>query len=237
VKVVLLRVGIDTGSGGIHGPLFQDKSFELMPIPDCFGIDLRTYGNTIGRKGRKLVEYFPLSKQTRIHAQSLHVDPEFTTFTYGDPTRPKAGLRYLEKGDLLIFYCGLGGWDFRCEPALYLVGYFEVLTAGKARDFRSEDVSRLFSENFHVRHQTLYEQQKADLVLVKGSEESRLLRKAVLLSDTGRDRRGRPLKVLSAEMQEIFGNFGGKISLQRSPPRWVDPAYVERAAQFVRVLE
>jgi hypothetical protein len=237
MKVVLLRVGIDTGSGGIHGPLFQDSSFELMPIPDGFDIDSRTYGNTMGRKGQKLVEYFPLSKQARVQAQSLHVDPEFTTFTYGDPTRLKAGLRHLEKGDLLIFYCGLEGWDFRREPALYLVGYFEVLTAGKARDFRSEDVDRLFSENFHVLHQTLYEQQKADLVLVKGSEESRLLRKAILLSDIGRDRRNRPLKVLSAEMQEIFGNFDGKISLQRSPPRWVDSAHVERAAQFVRLLE
>ena len=36
MQVVLLRVGIDTGSGGIHGPLFADGSFEYIPIPDGF---------------------------------------------------------------------------------------------------------------------------------------------------------------------------------------------------------
>ena len=52
MQVVLLRVGIDTGSGGIHGPLFSDGSFEYIPIPDSFrgkGVDKRTYGNTRGR--------------------------------------------------------------------------------------------------------------------------------------------------------------------------------------------
>ena len=42
MQVVLLRVGIDTGSGGILGPLFSDGSFEYIPIPDCFagrGVD------------------------------------------------------------------------------------------------------------------------------------------------------------------------------------------------------
>ncbi|MCI0575925.1 MAG: hypothetical protein L0332_25475 [Chloroflexi bacterium] len=236
MKVALLRVGIDTGSGRIHGPLFQDGSFEFLPIPDGFGIDSRTYGNTTGRKGRNLLDYFPRSRQSRARDQSLHLDPEFTTFTYGDPTRPKAGLRHLEKGDMLIFYCGLEGWDFPCGPALYLIGYFEVLAAGRASDFSREEIRHLFAENFHVRHQPVYERQAARFVLVKGSMESRLLRKAVLISDVGRDRRGRPLKVLSADMQEIFGDFGGKISLQRSPPRWVHPTHVEKAARFVRSL-
>jgi len=58
MQVVFLRVGIDTGSGGIHGPLFCDGSFEYIPIPDCYGgkgVDKRTYGNIRGRAGRKLV--------------------------------------------------------------------------------------------------------------------------------------------------------------------------------------
>ncbi len=237
MKIAMLRIGIDTGSGGMHGPLFQDGSFEYIPIPDGFGIDARTYGNTTGRNGRKLVEYFPKSRQVKVQDQSIHVDPEFSTFTYGDPTSPKAGLRWLEKGDMLIFYCGLEGWDFKSEPALYLMGYFEIQTAGKASEFSSEQIKRFLGQNFHVRHQSIYEQQQVDLVLVKGSEKSQLLKKAVLMSDVGQDRAGRPLKVLSSEMQEIFGDFNGKLSFQRSPTRWVDPAYVEQAAQFVRSLE
>ena len=167
----------------------------------------------------------------------MHVDPEFRTFTYGDPTAPKAGLRRLEKGDLLVFFCGLEGWDFRSEPALYLIGYFEVLAAGKVSEFSPDEIRKLFSENFHVRHQAIYERQKKDLVLVKGSDRSRLLHRAVLISSVGRDRRGRPLKVLSSDMQEIFGGFDGKISFQRSPTRWVDSAYIARAVEFVRSLE
>ena len=236
MKVAMLRIGIDTGSGGMHGPLFHDGSFDYIPIPDGSGVDERTYGNTTGVKERKLITYFPESRRVAMASQSIHFDPEFVTFTYGDPTPPKAGLRHLEKGDMLIFYCGLEGWDARSEPALYLMGFFEVLAAGKADDFRRREMHRLFKKNFHVRHQRVFERQRPELVLVKGSERSRLLKKAVCISVLGRDRRGRPLKVLSPKMQRIFGSFNGRLSFQRSPTRWVDPADAIRAVEFMRSL-
>jgi hypothetical protein len=236
MRVALLRIGIDTGAGGIHGPLFHDGSFDYVPIPDGFGIDERTYGNTTGLKQRKLVEYFPVSRRAAMADRSVHFDPEFATFTYGDPTPPKAGLRHLNKGDMLVFYCGLEGWDVRSEPALYLMGYFEVLVAGKPEDFGDQETQRLFGDNFHVRHPRVLKRQRADLVLVKGSERSRLLKTAVCISVMGKDRAGQPLKVLSPEMQKIFGGFNGRLSFQRSPTRWVDPAYVARAAEFTRSL-
>ncbi|HRQ39872.1 MAG TPA: hypothetical protein PLD25_18345 [Chloroflexota bacterium] len=237
MKVAMIRIGIDTGSGGIHGPLFDDGTFEYLPIPDGLHRDERTYGNMTGRYGRALVEFFPKRRQVKMANQSVHVDPEFTTFTYGDPTSPKARLRHLEPGDMLIFYCGLVGWeDFYTPPALYLMGYFEVLAAGKATDFSSSEVQCLFAENYHVRHRDVYESQKKILVLVKGSPESRLLVKAKRLSVVGQDRSGRPLKVLSPEMQQIFGDFGGKISFQRSPTRWVNPVHTLQAAEYMRSL-
>ena len=52
--------------------------------------------------------------------------PEFELFTYGDSHPPKAGLRRLQPGDLLVFYCGLEGCGFASKPALYLMGFFEV---------------------------------------------------------------------------------------------------------------
>src|SRR5437868_5489971 len=110
MKMALLRVGIDSGSGGIQGPLFADGSFEFVPIPDNSGYGLRTYGNTQGTKGKPLVMYFPQKRQAAMHGQAMHVDPEFETFTYGDPTPPKAGLRDLATGDILVFYAGLQGW-------------------------------------------------------------------------------------------------------------------------------
>jgi hypothetical protein len=236
MKVVLLRIGIDTGSGGIHGPLFADGGFEYIPIPDGQAVDERTYGNVVGRRKRKLIDYFPVPMQSRMAGQSMHVDPEFESFTYGDPTGPKAGLRNLQPGDLLVFYCGLHGWDFVCEPALYLMGYLEVERAGRASEFTKVQLNRLFSRNFHVRHRSVFSKQRDSLVLVKGTPNSRLLRKAVLLSDYGKDCSGKPLKVLSPMMRGVFGDFGGRVSIQRSPPRWVEPEFTRRAAEFVKSL-
>jgi hypothetical protein len=237
MQIAMLRIGIDAGAGGIQGPLFRDRTFEYIPIPDGFGKDNRTYGNVKGRHGNKLMEYFPESRKDKIAHQAIHFDPEFSTFTYGDPTSPKAGLRNLEKGDMLIFYCGLAGWDFKSRPALYLMGYFEVLAAGRATDFSAKELKTLLSKNFHVKHRDIFNRQKRNLILVKGSSQSRLLNKAVGISDVGRDRSGRPLKVLSPRMQKIFGDFGGKISFQRSPTRWIEPLYVERAAEYMRSLD
>jgi hypothetical protein len=237
LNLALLRIGIDSGSGGIQGPLFQDGTFEYIPIPDYSGKDERTYGNVTGRHGRKLVEYFPASRRAGMVNQPIHFDPEFATFTYGDPTTPKAGLRRLQQGDMLVFYCGLEGWGFNSPPALYLMGYFEVSAAGLATDFSANEIETLFSDNFHVRHHSIYERQKESLILVKGSSKSRLLKKAVCINETGHDKAGKPLKVLSKEMQKIFGDFDGKISIQRSPTRWVKQEYVEKAAEFVRSLK
>jgi len=237
MQIALLRVGIDSGSGGCQGPLFADGSFELVPIPQGYGAETRTYANTLGLHGRYLSDYLPSFLRARMQHVSMHVDPEFATLTYGDPTPPKAGLRRLEAGDLLVFYAGLEGWGFPSPPALYIVGYFEVLTAGKATEFARNDIDFLFAENMHVRHEDIYEEQKVRLVLVKGTSASRLLKKAVCISQMATDRSGKPLKVLSDEMQGVFGGFDGHISIQRSPTRWITAPYIERAASFVRSLE
>lgn len=138
---------------------------------------------------------------------------------------------------MLAFYYGLEGWDFRSEPALYLMGYFDILAAGRPADFESREIGELFQNNFHVRHRMAFEKQRNELVLVRGSERSRLLRKPVKISVMSRDRSGKPLKVLSPEMQSVFGHFDGKLSFQRSPTRWVDPGFVRRTVDFIRRLD
>src|SRR5438477_12455383 len=95
-------------------------------------------------------------------AQHVHVDPEFETFTYGDPTTPKRSLRNLKPGDFLVFYCGLQEWDSECgwncdsRPPLYLAGYFEVALAGMAGDFKESVLTTEFGKNFHVRYPTVF---------------------------------------------------------------------------------
>ena len=240
MQIVLLRVGVDTGSGGIYGPLFKDLSFEYIPIPDAFrgnGVDARTYGGTRGNRGLPLIEYFPPRLRGRYRSQPIHFDPEFETFTYGDPTKPKVSLRLLQKGDLLVFYAGLKGWECNRDPALYIIGFFSVLCADLAVKFSPSERRQHFSNNFHVRHRVVFQDQKDRLVLVKGDRtKSRLLKKAVLISCPGEDCNGRPLHILSPGMQNIFGEFHGRTSIQRSPPRWVLPEHARSASDFVTSL-
>jgi hypothetical protein len=236
MRMALLRVGIDSGSGGMDGPLFADGTFEYVPIPDSTGLDDRTYGNQMAaHTGKPLSDFFPSVRQAAMRSQSMHLDPEFASFTYGDPTAPKAGLRRLAAGDLLVFYAGLRGYDCDLAAGLYLIGYFEVAFAGLARDLTEEQI-HLCGDNFHVRHESVFLAQRDRLVLVKGGCGSRFLTKAVKISVMGRDQAGKPLKVLSPKMQQIFGRFDGKLSFQRSPTRWVANEHVPAAARFVRGL-
>jgi hypothetical protein len=197
----------------------------------------------LGRDGRPHADYFAESRRKVMAKQTVHVDPEWESFTYGDPTPPKKSLRTLKPGDFLVFYCGLQKWDADGgrnqdhRPALYLAGYFEVALAGMAGNFDKKVLKSEFGKNFHVRHPKVFEQQKDDLVLVKGGPGSRLFQTAHQVSSVGKDRAGKPLKVLSPAMQKVFGSFGGHISIQRSPPRWVEPEFVERAIRFVTQLE
>jgi hypothetical protein len=236
VQVVLLRVGIDSGRGGIQGPLFKDGAFEFIPIDDRGGDNLQTYGNTKGVFGRMFVEYFPARLKDKVRNQSMHSDPEFRTFTYGDPTFPKRGLRRLRPGSLLVFYAGLEKWPERTDAGLYIIGYFEVAKAGLATDFSPAELEKDFGRNFHVRHRNVLRRQKSELVLIKGGKGSRLLKKAVLISAVGKDIKGRPLKVLSPTMRRVFSDFDGHVSIQRSPPRWVKSEFIPKAARFVRSL-
>jgi hypothetical protein len=146
-------------------------------------------------------------------------------------------LQKLTAGSLLVFYAGLKGWGFECPPALYIIGYFVVTRAGLTDSFTKTELSRLFSNNFHVKHTEVFQRQKEHLVLVKGGKGSRLLRKAVIISSIGADRIGRPIYALSTKMQKVFGRFGGHVGIQRCPPRLVAPEFSERASQFLRSLD
>lgn len=243
MQVVLLRVGIDSGCGGIQGPLFKDGSFDFVCIPDNKGVSAHTYGNMVGRDGTAHVCYFPEARRKVMAEQHVHVDPEWETFTYGDPTPPKRSLRKLKPGDFLVFYCGLQEWDAESgwnpdhRPALYLAGYFEVALAGMAGDFEKRVLATDFRKNFHVRYASVFKRQRNDLVLVKGGPGSRLFRKAHRISSEGKDRAGKPLKVLSPRMQKVFGDFGGHLSIQRSPPRWVEPPFVDKAIEYLKTVD
>src|ERR1700683_619016 len=234
MRLVLLRVGLDTGSrpSGL-GPIFRDSSFELVWIPDTLDEDEHCYGNTTGRHRRPFGAYLSPSQRAAAAARSMHVDPEFETCTYGDPTTQKSGLKRLETGDVLAFYAGLRPYDFEAEDALYLIGYFVVIEVTMSHDIDDVHRKQFFQGNAHVRNPKRCARDQDHLLLIRGGSDSRLFERAVRISRRGQDRSGKPLHIQSDEMGRIFGDVGGQRSIQRSPPRWVAPEHTEMAWQFL----
>lgn len=217
MQAILLRVGIDKGCGGTLAPIFEDGSFEYIPIPedDPNSTEFRTYHNTLGRNGKPLSDYVPL----KIRDEAMHFDPEFDTFTYGDLAAKGKFLLKLDKEDLLVFYAGLTPYENEVYPdGLYLIGYFivdEVINFNELTDVELERYSDIFFNNAHIKR----ERDSTDLVIVSGSENSQLLKKPVLISAPKLNIAGRLYHAVSSEMEEQLGIKG---SIQRSiPPRTI----------------
>lgn len=154
-EALLLRVGIDTGTGGSHGPLFPDGRFEYIPIPESSETaETRTYADLPGRCGGTLSEYVP-----HLADHVPHYDPEFATYTYGDVGSIKCSqLARLTAGDLLVFYAGLEPVDGSAPPKLYAIGYFTVaeshdLEAMNERE--REGICEQHPHNAHVKRSAL----------------------------------------------------------------------------------
>ncbi len=190
MKGMFLRVGIDTGSGNnALSPIFEDGTFEYIPIPEGSpSREQRTYGtekskNKLGKKlGYKVYSDFvpPSLKEDKIH-----FDPEFDTYTYGDPTKNKpASLLRLNKDDYLFFYAGLKPCETRkYKRGNYLIGYFKVKKVIKFSNLnRTElkEAKKLCSNNAHIKRK---DNEFDSLVIVKGhNNSSSLLHQAILIS-------------------------------------------------------
>jgi hypothetical protein len=169
MKAMLLRVGIDKGTDGALGPLFEDGSFEFIPISegDAESKEERTYQNTLGKSGKSLSTYLP----KRVENRTMHFDPEFVTFTYGDPTVKRKYLLKLEKKDLLIFYAGFTPFkNKKHKEALYLIGYFTVERVIDFNQLTKKEIGnfyRLYPNNAHLKRS--YDTE--DLVIVVGHKD------------------------------------------------------------------
>ncbi len=218
MKAMLLRVGIDKGTDGALGPIFEDGFFEYIPISegDLQSKEDRTYRNTIGRSGKPLSAYLPKAIENR----TMHFDPEFETFTYGGPTSKRACILKLEKDDLLVFYAGLTPFgNKRHKEALYIIGYFtveKVIDFNRLSKSEIEKCYELYPNNAHLKRS--YDTE--DLVMVVGHKSrSKLLDKAIMISQTKYDKNGKPYQAVSKEMETLLGISG---SIQRSiPPRFI----------------
>jgi hypothetical protein len=221
MKSLLLRVGIDLGTGGCLAPIYRDRTFEFIPIPECRATsESKVYANMDGITGKPIGELVP----KKIKYSHPHYDPEFFTFTYGDPTRIKRGqLSKLSSGDLLIFYAGLEPKGWKEKKQLCIIGYFDIEKVWDFKKIQKSDWHSVFKGVRNNAHSKIYfrlkelkvEYSDDDLVIVKGkSESSKFFTKAFPIGDE----RGEMCK----ELKSIFGYEG---SLQRAVGHWIEDEY------------
>jgi hypothetical protein len=221
MKAMLLRVGIDKSSDGVLSPIFPDGSFEYIPLSekDEKSGEKRTYADLTGRKGKPLSSYLP----SGVAGRKVHLDPEFTTFTYGDIGRKAGYLLKLEPGDILVFYAGLTPYlESEHSEALYIIGYFtvkEIVDTGNSSTSKIRRIKQQYPNNSHPKRDSDIH----EMVMVLGDpERSKILDEAILISQKKLNKIGRSYHAVSSQMEELLGVKG---SIQRSiPPRFIHDA-------------
>jgi hypothetical protein len=184
MKGIILRVGLDTGCGGALGPIRDDGRFVYIPIPeDVSTSTIKTYSNTKDREGSFLAELVP----NKTKEKSLHNDPDFKSMSYGEPSMPKLSqLLTLKKGDRLFFYAGLQPISIHdSHSRIYIIGFFEVEKVIYFSNLKVEDYKKHIKKYGNNAHFFRNEPDKELVVVLGNKKESRLLDKAVPLSDAG----------------------------------------------------
>jgi hypothetical protein len=205
-KALLLRVGIDRGTGGALGPIFRDGSFEYVPIPEAVPTRFPlTYATLPGRHVPSLASVLP----ARLAGCHPHVDPDFATRSYGDAApRKRRQLLRLAPGDLLVFYGGLAPVGGEDRPRLFAIGSLRVRQVHhlRPRDIGRGDLQEKFGQTAHF----LRRIRDPELALVEGeADASGLFARAIPLAD-GRDCLLRDLT-----------SWGYQGSLLRSVGHWI----------------
>ncbi len=248
VKALLLHIGADQSNQmtlGINGPIFEDGTFEYIPIMEDWTIDgedsyfvkegdktflinkngkrgvqsltdeVRTYSN-IGARNKcssgMLSDYIPSQYENAI----VHNDPDFSHFTYGDRIDDPRGnqIKELRQGDYLFFIASLAPYSKECKSkdrrlirqfqkgkmAKYVIGYFkvqDVFLANKSKEKvelinigqeNLSSVDKKIDDNMWFRISQNAHTKRSDdkyFVVVGDKTESRLLNKAVKLTENG----------------------------------------------------
>ena len=206
-KALLLRVGMDRGTGGALGPIYPDGAFEYIPIPETVPSNCPfTYATLPGRHVSALAAVLP----ARLAGLQPHIDPDFESCTYGDAApRKRRQLLRLSPGDLLVFYAGLAPDPPLDRPRLFAVGYFRVKQVHHlhAAELDRAGLIRRFGRTAHF----LRRQKDLELALVEGEPgECMAFEKALPLGD---------------ERNCLFldlASFGYQGSLLRAVGHWID---------------
>jgi len=173
---VLLNVGSSGSNPNGRGRIFEDFSFEYLPIPETEETKVKV--PTYRELGFSCVKFPDLP---------VHLDPEFETFTYGHVKRGFGDIECLlklKRDNILFFYVTLQKRE-KWYPCI--IGYFTNLELHDCRELTREQIQSFkykgFANNAHLKRIDPY----VDF-LIKGGKGSQLFKKAFPLSEDSNPR-------------------------------------------------
>ena len=219
IRIYLANVGANT-SHGFTSPIFEDGTFEFLPIPEELNCDspyavrycdLCSYY----APDHNLCSYIP----RRFWDTVCHNDPEFETFTYGDiyhNSNRGSALKQLRIDDILLFLAGLKSWaDGKPteEYGFYLIGGFRIDSVLRKMTQPPDGwEGDRFAKNAHVVRGKITGEWSGDW-LFGGSNQSRRFHRAVPLTraiceKVFRDAYGAPWKWRSTQTNlQVIGSY------------------------------
>ncbi len=242
MNLYLLRVGADSTKvgGGFWSHICPHRSYMFIPIPDeeeyLVARKARTYED-YRWNNQSVLDYLPKRIRNAPNQYYIHDDPEFQTFTYGSPELNRGvkteknykTLSGMGEGDMLTFYAAFTG-NGKIIDGCYFFAYFIV--------DRAVDLNRLTSGERHLvkgNHHFIHKDklQGNQVIVIGCPKQSRVLKRAVLLSSRENDReRGnyRP----SSEVRQVLGGYCK--SMNRSSVRTINLSE-KGILQFKRYLD
>lgn len=167
MKIGIINVGVNASHRTLRSPIYDDGTFDFVPIPTCPLSDCPT---ELGNCKECIVEFSVYPRYSELQSPNdrkfsdfipkkylnmrTHNDPEFNYFTYGDfpNTSPRASnLKDLEKGDRLLFLARLVMWRdgyFTNEKGFYLIGFLDIEYIYDEYELKELVHSRRFDEHF-----------------------------------------------------------------------------------------
>ena len=166
------------------GPILEDGTFEFIPINEKSHIkgdhilkycDIKCYNSN-----DSITKFFSKDRIDELSKFTVHYDPEFETYTYGDGINKKnirsINLCNIEKGDYLFFITNLykfrEGYYLDKSNGFYFIGYFEVEKIYKTEDDIKVN-SHLIKNNAHYRQWLDGQVNIEEFLIIKGSQNSK----------------------------------------------------------------
>jgi len=114
MRGIILHVGADTTNLKVCSPIFEDNTFEFIPIYDEYSGSKKNYFDYPSKHpkyGKTLGDFLPSSIAKKY---IVHPDPSFISFTYDQylSEYPRSQIHnHIVEGDFLFFLCCMSPYD------------------------------------------------------------------------------------------------------------------------------